>query len=81
MDRITGPCAFRDALDVLLMEDGGDFRDALFSADTRITVIRRKVLAPGKYEIHVWERELSALLDCAALVNADAYTGDFFGDE
>jgi len=81
MDRFTEPVSFRDALDHLLMAEGGDFQGAQFSNDTRITVIRRKITGPGKYELHVWERELSQLADCADLVNTEAYTGDFFGNE
>jgi hypothetical protein len=81
MGRVSGlGVTFADALQFLLMEDGGDFQDAQFSADTRITVIRRKITGPGKYELHVWERELADLPTCADLVNADAYTGDFFND-
>ena len=80
MDRFTEPASFREALDTVLMENGGDFQDSAFTADTRITVIRKRHVAPGKYEIHVWERELSDLRDCGDLVNADAYTGDFMGD-
>jgi hypothetical protein len=81
MDRFPEPVTFREALDCLLMEDGGDFRSAQYTADTRITVIRRKITGPGKYELHVWERELMDLPACADLVNTEAYTGDFMGDE
>lgn len=80
LDRFTEPVSFREAFDHVLMEKGGDFQDSKFTADTCVTIIRRRVTAPGKYELHVWERELSALKDCADLVNADAYTGDFMGD-
>jgi hypothetical protein len=81
MDRFTEPVSFRDALDTLLMEEGGDFQCARFAADTRITVIRKRNDGNGRYSLHVWERELVDLPSCADLVNAEAYSGDFFGDE
>jgi hypothetical protein len=81
MDRFTEPVNFRDALDLLLSEKGGDFQNAKFSADTRMTVVRRRVDGAGRYTLHVWERELVELSNCADLVNQEAYTGDFFGDE
>ena len=80
MDRFTEPVSFRDALLSLLAEEGGDFQGAAFTSDISITVIRRKIEAPGRYTLHVWERELSQLASCADLVNDDAMTGDFLGD-
>ena len=71
--------SFFDALDRLLMEDGGDFRHARFTADTVIRIERRKHEAPGKYTMHVKEIEVARL--CSDLVDADHYTSDFFGDE
>ena len=69
---------FRDILLSELTEKGGDFQNARFAADTVIRVERRCVTAPGKYTVHVWEREVASLPDCADLVNTDAYSGDFF---
>ena len=77
MDRFSEPASFRDACDSLLMQEGGDFSRASFTADTRIVVIRKRKDGNGRYTVHVWERELAQLADCADLVNADAYTGDF----
>jgi hypothetical protein len=80
-NRFTEPASFRDALLLLLSERGGDFRSAEFTADTVFRVERRKITAPGKYEIHVWEREISSLPGCADLVNSEAHTADFMGCE
>lgn len=83
MDRFAGsdPVSFAEALDHLLMEDGGDFQNAKFTADTRITIVRKRSDGNGRYSLHVWEREISAIRDCADLVNADAFTGDFLGED
>lgn len=67
---------FRDALLSMLNENGGDFQNPQFSADTVIRVERRHVERPGVYTMHIHERELSELRDCADLVNSDALTGD-----
>lgn len=80
MDRSVDPRSFRDALDGYLIEHGGDYQCARFSADTSIRIERRRMVAPGKYELHVWERELTQLKDCADLVDPDLYTSDFFND-
>src|SRR5687767_6605036 len=79
MDRFSEPASFRDALLGLLMEEGGDFQDAAFTADTVIRVERRASDGNGKYRVHVWEREVAQLH--RDLVNEEAYTSDFFGDE
>lgn len=71
---------FRDILLHELMECGGDFQNARFTADTVIRIERRRVDGPGKYSVHVWEREVAKLRDCADLVDDEAYTGDFCGD-
>lgn len=70
----------RDTLDGVLMRDGGDFQNPAFTADTVLRVERRKITAPGKYEVHVFEREIHDLETCSDLVNLDAYTGDFIND-
>jgi hypothetical protein len=72
--------SFRDALLHLLMEEGGDFQDAAFTADTVFRIERRRQTDKG-YEVHVWEREIGQLPDCADLVHADAYTYDFMGED
>lgn len=69
---------FREALNSLLMHKGGDFRNALFSADTVLRIERKRSTAKG-YEVHVWERELASLCTCKDLINPDAFTGDFCG--
>ena len=71
--------SFFDALDRLLMEEGGDFSGPRFTADTVIRIERRKHEAPGKYTMHVKEIEVARL--CSDLVDADHYTSDFFGEE
>lgn len=81
LGRFTEPVGFREAFDHVLMEKGGDFQDSRFTSDTRVVVIRRRMTAPGKYELHVWERELSALKGCADLVNTEVFAGDFMGEE
>ena len=70
---------FREALEGVLMRQGGDFRDSGFTEDTVIRIERRKVIGPGKYEIHVKEIELSKLPDCLDLVTKDTYTSDYLG--
>ena len=74
--------SFRDALDSLLRRIGGDFQNAKFTADTYFRLERRTANPSGKgYTVRVWEREISALPDCADLVDVDAMTGDFMGGE
>lgn len=79
MDRFSEPASFRDALLHLLMEEGGDFSGASFSADTVIRIERRKVESPGKYTVHTKELQLDQI-GCEDLVNEEAYNSDFFGD-
>jgi hypothetical protein len=79
MDRFTSPASFRDALLLLLMEEGGDFQDPAFTADTVIRIERWANDGAGKYRVHVWEREIGQLHQ--DLVNDAAYTSDFFSDE
>ncbi len=81
LSRFTEPASFRDALLLLLSEEGGDFQDAQFSADTCLTIVRKRTIAPYKYEVHVRERELADLKDCADLINAEAFTSDFFDED
>lgn len=72
--------SFRDALLNLLNHEGGDFQDAAFTADTVFRIERRRQTAQG-YEVHVWERELASIPDCADLVNSKAYVCDFMGED
>jgi hypothetical protein len=72
---------FREALLSLLRREGGDFQNAQFTADTVLRIERRSVESAGRHTVHVWEREIGQLPDCSDLVNADAYTGDFLGEE
>jgi hypothetical protein len=80
MDRFTEPVSFRDALLCYLSENGGDFQNPEFTADTRICVIRKRNDGAGRYTVHVWEREVAQIESLSDLVNNDAYTGDFMGD-
>ena len=83
IDRFSDPrgVTFREVLLHMLMENGGDFQDATFTADTVLRIERRRVTAPGQYTVHVRERTIDQLADCADLVESEAYTGDFLGDE
>lgn len=72
--------SFRDALLSLLNKEGGDFQNALFSADTVIRIERRTKASAKSYSVHVWERPIDSLPDCADLVDADAFVSDFMGD-
>jgi len=77
-----GQWSFRDALLSALAGDGGDFQDAKFTCDTVLRIERRASLPNGKgYQVHVFERELSALKDCADLVDSNSYVGDFMQEE
>ena len=69
--------SFRDALNGILTREGGDFQDARFTSDSYFRIERRKVESAGVYTIHAFEREVSALPDCADLVDADAFVSDF----
>jgi hypothetical protein len=77
----TDDVSLRDALLLYLSENGGDFQNAEFTADTRIVVIRKRVDGPSRYTTHVREREVLDMPTVADLVNADTYTGDFLGDD
>src|SRR5688572_23959668 len=79
--RFSSPASFRDALLNLLMEEGGDFQDPVFTADTTVRIERRSVDGPGQYRVHVWEREIGQIPDCADLVCDAAYVSDFMSEE
>lgn len=74
--------SFRDALLSLLTRKGGDFQDSRFTADT---VIKMEMTIPSgspyRWSVRTREFPVAALRDCADLVNPDAYTSDFMGDE
>lgn len=72
---------FRDVLLLMLNENGGDFQNPSFTADTVLRVERRKVESPGRYTMHIKEREISELNDCADLVDSDSFVGDFLGED
>lgn len=72
--------SFRDVLLSILCHEGGDFQDARFTSDTVIRVERRTRDHAGIHHVHVREREISQLPDCADLVLADSFVGDFMGD-
>lgn len=72
---------FEDVVSHVLMERGGDFQNARFTADTVLRVERRAVDAPGKYRVHVFERDISQLPGCADWVDAESYMYDFDGEE
>lgn len=74
--------SFRDILLGALTRYGGDFQNARFTGDTYIRVERRGPAVPGQkgYSVHVWERLVSELPDCADLVDLNATAGDFSGD-
>ena len=71
---------FKEALNSLLMKEGGDFQNAQFSADTVIRVERKTAGSAGRYEVHVREIEIAKLCDCGHLVNQEAFAGDFFNE-
>lgn len=79
--RITGGrVTLRDLLESMLREDGGDFQDSQFSADTVLCI--KRVAVNGSYSrVHVYEREISALPDCADLVNTEIYSNDFNNED
>ena len=78
---VNGDGSFREFLDHVACERGGDFRHARFTADTVIRIERRAVDAPGKYRVHVKEIELGKLPGCADYVDEEAYSSDFMGEE
>lgn len=79
--RFSDPASFRDVLESVLMEEGGDFQAAKFTADTEIVLLRKTSLGAYKYQVRARVRELCAKAEFTDLVNPDAYTSDFMGDE
>lgn len=74
-DHIT----FRDALLSVLSERGGDFQGASFTEDTEL-VLRMEKRDGSRSRIVVKGIPLSSLPDCADLVRAEAFAGDFNGE-
>lgn len=72
--------SIRDTLLHVLMREGGDFQSASFTSDTVVRVERLSVKG-GFRTVHVWEREIGQLADCADLVAADTYVSDFMTDD
>ena len=78
--RITPHASIAETIASILTENGGDFQDSAFTADTLIIFEYRRILSPGKYIYAVKEYELA---DCPSLtdyVNKDAYISDFMGE-
>ena len=73
--------SFRDVLLSCLTRDGGDFQNPTFTSDTIIRIERRKIIGNGQSHIHVKEIKVADLRDCDDLVSADAFVGDFLGDD
>lgn len=71
---------FEGALAGLLNRSGGDFCDARFTADTVLRIERRRIDGAGRYTVHVFERPIAELRDCADHVWPDRYTGDFLAE-
>lgn len=70
---------FLDALEGYLRRHGGDFQNALFSADSEIVIERRRNDGAGKYIVHVKRLPVSDV--CPDLVRADTFSADFFGED
>lgn len=81
LGRFSEPATLRDALLLALSENGGDFQNAAFTGDTELVIIRKRPEGPYRYSVHVRTRQLSGLPSVADLVNEQAYTGDFMGEE
>jgi len=74
-----GPVCMSDVVDLIVMENGGDFQDAKLTADSLIIFEFRKPTNTG-YEYHVREFEVSECPSLATYVNPDAYVSDFISD-
>ena len=81
INRFSDPrsATFRDVLDHMLMEHGGDFQNPAFTSDTVLRVERRASTGAG-YQVRVFERKLSALRDCEDLVRPDTFAVDYCGE-
>lgn len=77
---------FRDALLSCLTENGGDFQNAQFTADTEIVIVRKartptRVTRGEAWTVREYRRKVLDLPDCADLVNADCDSADLYGDD
>jgi hypothetical protein len=72
---------FAECLESLLMENDGDFQGGKFTADTEIVIIRKAFDGGGRYRVHVRRYLVADLPGCKDIVNTDAYTGDFLGED
>lgn len=79
--RFSEPATFRDVLESILMEHGGDFQSAKFTADTEIVVLRKTKISGSTHQVRVRVRELAKNSEFADLINPDLFTEDFFGEE
>lgn len=70
---------FRDALLSALMEKGGDFQSAKFTADTELIVERIRVHGPGRMSVHTRRWPVADLPDCGDLVDPECFSWDFNG--
>jgi hypothetical protein len=78
--RQSEPASFRDVLLSILSEKGGDFQGPAFTADSVVRIERIGQDARGFRSVHVRELDLTAI-GCGDLVDADAYVGDFLGED
>lgn len=79
--RFSEPASFRDVLESILMEHGGDFQSAKFTADTEIVLLRKIQTGNHQYQIRARVRELCENPEFTDLVNSMAFTSDFIGEE
>lgn len=73
----SSDATMRDVVLHTLMENGGDFQDARFAADTDIVITRVRRLGTMNHATHSRVIPLAKWADCADLVHADVYASDF----
>lgn len=71
--------SFEDVIRGIILRDGGDFQDPLFTFDTVLRIERRCVDGPGKYRVHV--REIPLIRLAPDWVHENAHVGDFMAGE
>ena len=76
---VNGNGTYREILESILMEKGGDFQNAQFSEDSEVIVEYRKPIATGKYLYVMKTLPVSKL--APDLVRADTYSSDFMGED
>jgi hypothetical protein len=77
--RFSEPASFRDVLESVLMEEGGDFQSARFSADTELVFLRKTRIDQTTHQVRVRARELVNFSEFSDLVDSEHYTSDFMG--